>query len=542
MYPQLVETIAAQMESTDLTGLVIALVRGDETIWSKSYGVANIETGKPLTTETLCGIMSVTKPIVGTAVLQLRDAGEFELDDPINRYLAPVSIKNEWEDETPVTVRQLLTHTGGLPVGVGADPPGRHPLAEYVDLTARTTWRPGSQMVYANWGYAALGLLIERCSGQPVGEYFRENIFVPLGMDNTVYGPPSGERATGHFVSRLDRSTHTLPMDEWPVIPTSPAGGCWATVLDLAKFIIAHLDSGDGILKPETTREMHEVHAALGARDGGMGLGFRVTRSNGRTLVCHGGDGGGFTAFAGFYPNEGVGVALLINTGGMQTARSVISNTALGLMAGQTKRRRAPATSGVRAGVYRSTFWEIEVEVRDADPPTLTTTEGLVVADEAGVSSLTPVAAGSYQGEGGMFHGFEIGFEHGDDPRFRGGVYPFTFIWDGDLVEPPPIDETDDLTGEWQGSVHTPMGQLALTLQIVDAASGKLSTPMGPALLSNFRARSGRVEADFPLDIPGVGEFRNFLRVAARGGRLAGKTYSRSKFGETVMPTELERA
>lgn len=177
MYEKLEGTIRAQMERTELTGLAIALVHRDEVVWSKGFGVASIGTREPVTADTLCGIMSVTKPIIGTAVMQLRDAGKFALDDPVNRYLAPVSIKNEWKSEAPVTIRQLLTHTGGLPVGIGADPPGRHQLAEYVDLAARTTWRPGTAMVYANWGYAALGLLIEKCSSKSVGDYTRKRPF-----------------------------------------------------------------------------------------------------------------------------------------------------------------------------------------------------------------------------------------------------------------------------------------------------------------------------------------------------------------------------
>ena len=527
-----------------MTGLAIALLEHGELAEAAAYGTASVETSEPLSVETLCGIMSVTKPIVGTAILQLRDAGKFELDDPINRYLAPVSITNEWESETPVTIRQLLTHTGGLPVGTGADPPGRHPLAEYVDLTAKTAWRPGSQMVYANWGYAALGLLIERFSGQSVGDYLRENIFAPLGLKDTVYGPPSGERATGHFVSRLDRSIRTLPMDEWPVIPTSPAGGCWSTVGDLTKFITAHLESGGRILKPETAREMHEVHAALGAPDGGMGLGFRVTRSNGRKLVCHGGDGGGFTAFAGFYPDEGVGVVLLMNTGGMQTARSVIANTALALLTPGISVGHGPEPTLPKGGVYRSTFWDIELEARDN---MLTPTTGLVLSEEPVPSALQETGGYGFDAIDGMFHGFELVVHHHlVEGHWRsviyGGVYPFTFVWDRELEEPPPIDETNDLTGEWRGTVHTPMAPLAITLRIEGPTTATLSTPLGLASLENVRAERGRAEMEFPLSLPGIGDFLNFVRLESRAGRLTGKTYARGKFGETIMRTELERS
>lgn len=541
MLRQLDETIRSEMERSSLTGLAIGLIGHGELVEAAAYGMASIETQAPIATDSLCGIMSVTKPMIGTAVMQLRDAGMFGLDDPVNRYLAPVSIKNEWELEAPVTIRQLLTHTAGLPVGIGADPPGRHSLGEYVDLVAQTSWRPGSAMVYANSGYAALGLLIERCSGRSVGDYLREEIFVPLGMSNTTYGPPSGERATGHFVSRLDGSRHTLPMDEWPVIPTSPAGGCWATVLDLAKFVRAHINGGAGVLAPGTVQECHGLHATQGNSQSGMGLGFRVTRSNGRRLVCHGGDGGGFTAFGGFYPDEGTGVALLINTAGQQVARSVIANTALRLLT-RSQRRTFPGTPApILAGVYRSTFWDIEVEARDGEPPTFTTTEGVVVADEAGTSTLEAVSQETYEGEGGMFHGFEVAFQAGDEAEFSGGVYPFRFVRVDAIPREKPIDEEADLTGEWQGSIHTPMGPLAVKLRVESETAATLSTPFGPGAVKDFRAKGGRVEMEFPLSLPGVGDFINFVRLECRGGRLTGRTYTRGNFGENRMPTELDR-
>jgi hypothetical protein len=85
------------MERTRLTGLSIALVRGGDVVWAKGYGVADIGTGEPVVPETLCGIMSVTKPLIGTAIVQLRDAGNFELD--IDQPASPGAIKNEWEGD-----------------------------------------------------------------------------------------------------------------------------------------------------------------------------------------------------------------------------------------------------------------------------------------------------------------------------------------------------------------------------------------------------------------------------------------------------------
>lgn len=542
MLARLEDTIRSEMERSKLTGLAIALLKGGEVVDAAGYGIASIETSEPVGPETVFSIMSVTKTIVATAIMQLRDQGMFQLDDPANSYLAPVSIKNQWEDESPVTIRQLLTHTAGLPVGIGAEPEGKRTLEEYVDLVCRTERRPGEAIVYANWGYDALGVLVERFSGCPVDQYVRDKVFAPLGMTDSVLGEPieGTPLATGHYVSSLDGSRHTLPLPEWSTTPASPEGGCLSTVLDLARFLLAHLHNGTPILAPETTWEMHRVHAAQAAYSG-MGLGFRVTRSNNeRKTICHGGDGGGFTAFICGYPRARAGVALLINTGGMQVARSVIANTALRLLS--EPHRHSFAGTAIVPGFYRSTFWDIEVEVRDGEPPTLTTTDGLVVADEAGVSALTPVAEGRYEGEDGMFHGFEVAFEDGDEPAFSGGVYPFAFVRVGDIPREQPIDEGAGLIGEWRGSVRTPMGPLAIMLRIESETTAELSTPLGTAALENFCAEGGHVEMEFPLSFPGVGDFRNFVRLECKGKRLTGKTYARSKFGENVMRTELDRA
>ena len=197
----------------------------------------------------------------------------------------------------------MLTHTGGLPVGLYMSP-AKLPLAEFVNTVAKTTYRPGTDMIYANWGFDAAGVLIEKMSGRPVGDYLRENIFAPLGMDATIFAnPEDGDpRAFGHYSSAIDDVLRTLPLPEWPTIPVSPAGGCWSNVLDLSKFLIAHLTGGGGILDAKSVAEMHRLHARQGSSEQGQGIGFRVTRANGRHTICHGGDGSGFTAFIAAQP------------------------------------------------------------------------------------------------------------------------------------------------------------------------------------------------------------------------------------------------
>lgn len=531
------ETIRENMARSRVAGLAIALVKNGELVAAEGYGVANVETGDKIAADTRFSIQSVTKTIVSTAVMQLHDLGLLPLDDPVNHYLAPTHITNEFEAQSPVTTRQLLTHTGGLPFGlIGL--PTKMPLAQFVTTVAKTTYRPGTDMIYANWGFDAAGVVIENLSGEPIGAYLRDAIFKPLGMTASTLGNPAeGEpHASGHYRSAIDEVLRTLPMPDWPTIPESPAGGVWSNVLDLSKFLIAHLTGGDGILEARSVAEMHRLHARQGSSECGQGVGFRVTRVNGHHTICHGGDGSGFTAFIAAHPDVGVGVAILMNTGGMQAARSIIGASALASLAEPERRTFAnPAT--VPPGVYKSTFWEIEMESR---PPELVPTIGLVMSENPSPSKLRTTGATTFDAEGGMFHGFELTVE---DDHIYGGVYPFTFTRSGDLPEPTtPVDEDADLIGTWSGHVTTPLGPIVTTIRITSDSALTADTPFAQNVeASNVLAKSGRVEGEFTITAPIVGEMQLFLRLEARGGKLTGNTYGRSNFGETPFATELAK-
>lgn len=529
------ETIRENMARSRVAGLAIALIKDGELVAAEGYGVANVETGEKIAPDTRFSIQSVTKTIVATAVIKLRDLGLLPLDDPVNHYLAPAHITNEFE--APVTMRQLLTHTGGLPVGM-LPTLAKMPLAKFVTTVAKTTYRPGTDMIYANWGFDAAGVVIENLSGEAIGEYLRDAIFKPLGMTASALGNPGeGEpRAYGHYRSALDDVLRTLPLPDWPTVPASPAGGVWSNVLDLSKFLIAHLSGGGGILDAKSVAEMHQLQARQGSSESGQGIGFRVTRVNGRHTILHGGDGSGFTAFIAAHPEERVGLAMLMNTGGMQAARSIIGTTALASLA-EPERRTFSGAASIPTGVYKSSFWEIEIESR---PPELVPTIGLVMSENPTPSKLHATGGATFDAEGGMFHGFEVTVE---GERIYGGVYPFTFIRAGDLPgPPPPSDETIDLIGDWSGFVTTPLGPIKTTLHITAENALTADTPFAQNVeATNVRAAAGRVEGEFTVNSP-VGEMRMFVRLEARGGKLTGNTYGRSNFGEAPFATELTRA
>ncbi len=532
---ELEETVRECMARSHVAGLALALVKDGELVAAEGFGVANIDTGEKVAPDTRFSIQSVTKTITSTAVMQLRDRGLLGLDEPVNKYIAPALIANEWEAESPVTTRQLLTHTGGLPVGPYLSTE-KLPLAEFVSKFARTVYRPGTDMIYANWGFDAAGVLIGNLSGRPVDDYLRESIFEPLGMTSSALAIPDdgAQRAWGHYYSELDGRLRPGPPIDWPTTPPTPAGGVWSSVLDLSKFLVAHLTGGAGVLSSASIDEMHRIHARQGNSDSGQGIGFRITRVNGRRTFLHGGDDG-FTAFIAGQPEAHVGVAMLMNTGGMWAARSVIGNSALAALA-PPERRTFAATGRVATGLYRSTFWDVEVE---AGEEMLTAVAGPVVAEEQAASALHSAGDGAFEGEGGMFHGFELAFE---GERIYGGLYPFTFVRAGDITPPLPVDTDAELTGDWTGSVSTPIGPMVATLHIATQTALTVDTPFAQNVTaSNVNAAAGRVEGEFTITVPGIGETQLFLRLQARGGKLTGKTYARAVVAEVPLSTELVR-
>jgi hypothetical protein len=290
---------------------------------------------------------------------------------------------------------------------------------------------------------------------------------------------------------------------------------------------------------------MQRLHAPLGPGGGGMGLGFRVDQRGGRPFFCHGGDGVGFTNFIGAFPDERVGVVVLLNSGGAQEARSAIVNAALACGLREAPARSAPARVDSRfLGGYRSTFWELRAELtQSGDQATLHVSGGIVGSETT--SRLEP-AGDRWRGDGGMFDGWELDLVLGPDeqPRLYGGVYPFELVSDDTVTPRLPIavDHDADLSGAWAGTTHTPLGPVPLEL-VVHSASEATVTTMGAveAALTDVAAGAGWVTGHFDLDVEGIGRLRVFLRLGLADRRLQGMTYARSDIGEFAMPTELEQ-
>ena len=324
-----------KMRKTNLPGLSIAAVKDGEIVYARGFGFRDVESGAPMTTQTRVGIGSVTKSFTALAAMMLVEEGKLSLDDPIDKFV-PISLRPFGE---PVRLRHLLTHSSGVPALAYAEAFIRHvvgedapwlPIASVDDLKAfmseAESWavaKPGEKFFYLNEGYLLLGRTIEVASGKSYEAFVKERILEPLGMTRTTFRredvASDPDWATPYVI---DRDGKQIP-SRFP-FGISADGGLISTVLDLSKYLRFYLArgkwNGTQLISPESIEQMETPHVPLpsplfGAE--GYGFGWSVYPNFlGHKLVAHSGSVLVHTAFAGYIPDAGVGVAVLANASG----------------------------------------------------------------------------------------------------------------------------------------------------------------------------------------------------------------------------------
>lgn len=316
--------VEEQRAHLDQPAVAVGIVHDQELVWARGFGTADLAAGRPATPDTVFRLGSVSKTFTATALLQLRDAGELSLDDPVRRHLPWFGYRGPSPEGPEITVRHLLTHTAGLP--------REAPLPYWTDREFPTRaeleaavregvglFEPGEGYEYSNLGIALAGEVVAAASGMPWAEYVRRHVLDPLGMESTsAAGPraPPERLAAGYLTRGPDGAPPLAP----PTLSRAlaPAAEMSSTVEDLARFVSAHLrdagDSGPAVLAPRTLREMHRVHWLAPSWQSGRGLGFGVWRHDGRTLVGHAGWVAGHRSQIAFDPETEVGVVVLTNS------------------------------------------------------------------------------------------------------------------------------------------------------------------------------------------------------------------------------------
>jgi CubicO group peptidase (beta-lactamase class C family) len=309
------------LERGAIAGAVVVVVKDGRVLTERGYGYADVAKRVRVDpARTMFRVGSTSKLFTWTAVMQLVQAGKIDLDADVNRYL---DFKIPPAFGKPVTMRNLMTHTAGfeetLKNLIHFDPKGLRSLRDTVaDWVPTRLYPPGTQPAYSNYGAALAGYIVQRVSGEKFDDYIARHVLAPVGMAHSTFAQP----LPAQFRPQMSNGYSTADEDPQPfeLVDAAPAGALSTTGADMAQFMIAHLNQGGPLLRPETARLMHSRADQPIPGLPGMALGFYQESGNGLNIIGHGGDTVWFHSDLHLYLDKGVGLFMSFNSRGKDDA------------------------------------------------------------------------------------------------------------------------------------------------------------------------------------------------------------------------------
>ncbi|OQB21179.1 MAG: putative penicillin-binding protein PbpX [Firmicutes bacterium ADurb.Bin182] len=312
--------IPALMKRYAVPGACLALVRNGRIVFSGAFGYADKESGLRMTADMPMRVQSISKSVTAWAILKLAEEGKLNLDDPVETYLKDWKLPYSGYPSGGVTVRRLLCHTAGLPLGdvfaLYAPDEAMPSLAESLTGTAVLFREPGKGFSYSNVGYNLLELLIEDVTGRDFSEYMKNEILSPLGMNNSDFNWNEALLADAPLGYTLDGKP-VMPYR----YPEKASGGLISTAEDIARFCIAGMPAFNeqDVLADEIINSLYSPRAShIGIYSlvfDAYGYGFYTERlGGGETAVSHGGQGTGWMSHFHAVPETGDAIIILTNS------------------------------------------------------------------------------------------------------------------------------------------------------------------------------------------------------------------------------------
>lgn len=320
--------LKAMQKYDELPGISAIAVEDQEVIWEGAYGMANPDENLPMEPNTICSVCSISKLFTSISIMNLYEEGKLRLDDEIQDVLPDYDLPQQYELSGPITIRNLLTHSSGLPREnawshwTEDDVP--FPTKEQImdKLSEQETLYPSSTYFqYSNLAMALLGFIVEEVSGQSYEEYVQEYILSPLSLDDTrPYMPEDlwgSQLAIGHAMEGLDGEQPQVPFFDGNGV--NPAAGFSSTVQDLAAFASwqfrLYEADGEEILRPSTLKNMHNIHWMDSDFGTTWGLGFAVYEGpDGKKWVGHGGHCPGYKTSLALIPETIMAYSVFVNS------------------------------------------------------------------------------------------------------------------------------------------------------------------------------------------------------------------------------------
>jgi CubicO group peptidase (beta-lactamase class C family) len=312
------------MRRSHVPGFSIAIIAHGQLAWASGYGKCEVGQSEPITPDTIFQACSVSKPVAAVAALRLVQEGLLDLDEDINTYLISWKVPPNRTGSAGVTLRHLLSHTGGLTccwyLGfrrgaktptllhvLNGEPPAR-------TRPVRVQLPPGTCFRYSESHFAVLQQLLTDVTSTPFPQLVQELVFGPLGMHNSSYDLSFPERrpgatATGHYLDGL-------PVNgKWRIFPALAASGLWTTPSDLARLIVdiqsARTGKPSKVIGKEIVGQLLSPQTPPEGRQ--WGLGFELKDQGEAARFRHSGDTIGFKCFVQAFCERGAGVVLMSN-------------------------------------------------------------------------------------------------------------------------------------------------------------------------------------------------------------------------------------
>ena len=313
------------LNETGVPGAGIALVRLNGVEWAGGVGYADRDAKTPVTADTHFRAGSISKTFIASALVQMYEDGEIDLNTPVVELASDVRIDNAWMIEDPVRLIHLLEHTAGFDdmhfnEVYNVSHPADLPLAEVLKINPASRvvrWRPGTRMSYSNPGYAVAGYIIERVSGQRYEDRIAQEIFKPVGMSNSSFYLTEADRAV---LAKGYRDANGPPVP-YSQIYLRPAGNLHTTPADLGRFVYVLLNWGELpeelVIDPEYLSNMEHPRTTLASRAGlhsGYGTGLATSFVAGFPMLGHSGGIEGFSSSFAYSTTRDVGYVVLLNS------------------------------------------------------------------------------------------------------------------------------------------------------------------------------------------------------------------------------------
>ena len=301
--------IHAEMQSQQIPGVALAVIKDGNVVLARGYGLANVEHQVPVKPETIFQSGSTGKQFTATAVMLLVEEGKLSLEDKITKHFTDAP--EAWRD---ITVRHLLTHTSGM-----TDyPPDFDLRRDYTEdelfqriKTIPLAFQPGEKWSYSNLAYVMLGILIHKVSGKFYGDFLQERVFKPLEMSTARIISEADivpNRAAGY---RLVNGQ--LKNQSWvsPSLNTTADGALYLTVYDMAKWDAALYT--DKLLKRTTLEQMWTPVKLNNGKTHPYGFGWALGEVRGHRIIEHGGSWQGFKAQISRYVDDKLTIIVFAN-------------------------------------------------------------------------------------------------------------------------------------------------------------------------------------------------------------------------------------